>query len=319
MRFESLPLREANLAELAKVSYDARHDTVLSYKARTISEAAKRLNDIVSKGKECVVIEARDESKGTVGGFLELFMIIRGIAQTDWWQPVVSVTSREGKIARCLIEQAKSYARESGRDRIEAAFDMTTPNQRSLLRKYWRWYSSEGFQKASEEFRMRSLITETALHHRELPSGYSLVSAASVDKEEIRDCYLKSFSESMDRLILSMNAQQRRSTFDTCLDPSDVMDQEASLCIQRDRQVVAFVLVGTERAESLIELLGVDPEFRRLGLGGTILAESMYALLHKGTREVDIEVDVKNTPALRLYRKMGFAPLYRQAYYYTNL
>jgi len=55
--------------------------------------------------------------------------------------------------------------------------------------------------------------------------------------------------------------------------------------------------------------LGIVPEYRRRGLSRTLLLHALHALHGRLATRVVLAVDDRNTPALRLYEKSGFAKL----------
>jgi len=65
--------------------------------------------------------------------------------------------------------------------------------------------------------------------------------------------------------------------------------------------------------------IAVDPGYRRRGIGESLLKHAMRALKEKyrGT-EVFLEVRVSNTPAIRLYEKLGFKRVKRLIGYYSD-
>ena len=319
MKTEIQPLGDANLAELAKVNYEARHDSVLSDRAPSVPRIEKALRDVVTRDSNNIAIQARDDSSGALRGWLNLYTGIPGMVFAGRWYPVVLQGKEQRLTARRLIQEAESYTRGIGRGRLEIQFDGITPKHRPLLRKYEKWYSSEGFLKASEEFYMRAKLAETALEDHEIPQGFTLHPLTTVGNEEIRDCFLRAFRDSKDRLFVSMRAEEQETTFETCFKRSESVLEEDSYCIRKEGQVVAFVLVEKDGDKYLVEWLGVHPEYRRIGLGGASLAQSLRALSRRGVDSVGIETDVKNTPAIGLYKRIGFVPVTRQAYYYLNL
>ena len=60
------------------------------------------------------------------------------------------------------------------------------------------------------------------------------------------------------------------------------------------------------RWQGVIGSIGLAPEFRGRGISKPILAAGMQYLLSAGADYVRLEVDGSNTPAIRLYRSIGF-------------
>ncbi|MGC8606960.1 MAG: ribosomal protein S18-alanine N-acetyltransferase [Vulcanisaeta sp.] len=52
--------------------------------------------------------------------------------------------------------------------------------------------------------------------------------------------------------------------------------------------------------------VGVLRNYRRMGIGNTLMCQSICSMAEKGIDHVILEVRVSNTPAITLYRKLGF-------------
>jgi len=70
--------------------------------------------------------------------------------------------------------------------------------------------------------------------------------------------------------------------------------------------------------EGHVTNIAVHPDFRRRGLGAKLLEELIRAAAERDIKGVTLEVRPSNTPALRLYRKMGFVPNGIRKGYYTD-
>ncbi|MFO7965799.1 MAG: GNAT family N-acetyltransferase [Desulfobacterales bacterium] len=55
-----------------------------------------------------------------------------------------------------------------------------------------------------------------------------------------------------------------------------------------------------------IHMIGVNPAYRGGGLGKATLQAGLCRLKHQGVHAVELTTDSSNTPAVRLYRSMGF-------------
>jgi len=66
---------------------------------------------------------------------------------------------------------------------------------------------------------------------------------------------------------------------------------------------------------SMITTIGVDPEYRRRGVGSELLARS-EALLPEGSIRLTVRAD--NPAAIRLYEKFGYAFFSKVARYYRD-
>ena len=53
-------------------------------------------------------------------------------------------------------------------------------------------------------------------------------------------------------------------------------------------------------------MTGVSPKYRGLGLGKLVVQLGIEYLFRKGANSIELEVDSANTPALTLYKNLGF-------------
>tara|TARA_B100000700_G_C15050502_1_gene860032 strand:+ start:244 stop:1158 length:915 start_codon:yes stop_codon:yes gene_type:complete len=60
-----------------------------------------------------------------------------------------------------------------------------------------------------------------------------------------------------------------------------------------------------------IEMTGVRPEFRRKGLGKTIIEVCCNQLIQKSVKSIELDVDSNNTAAIKVYKSLGFAEVSR--------
>lgn len=73
---------------------------------------------------------------------------------------------------------------------------------------------------------------------------------------------------------------------------------------------VAGYLAGSrlQNGRASVALFCVSPEFRGRGVGSSLLSRFMTSARFSGCREIQLEVRVENTDAIRFYRKRGFVP-----------
>ncbi|HEU16076.1 MAG TPA: ribosomal-protein-alanine N-acetyltransferase [Nitrososphaeria archaeon] len=86
------------------------------------------------------------------------------------------------------------------------------------------------------------------------------------------------------------------------------------------RVEIGFPLVGRAPLvkKGHVISIAVAPEHRRKGVGMALMVEGMNALRSRGCSEVYLEVRVGNTPAISLYRKLGFRVSRRIPGYYRD-
>jgi predicted GNAT family acetyltransferase len=81
---------------------------------------------------------------------------------------------------------------------------------------------------------------------------------------------------------------------------------EASFVIEIDAILASASLVSLFRGAPLIAHIMTHPSYKRRGLGAAALLSSAHALREQGWNLLSLYVTDSNTPALALYRKLGF-------------
>ncbi|MEM0120642.1 MAG: ribosomal protein S18-alanine N-acetyltransferase [Thermoprotei archaeon] len=82
--------------------------------------------------------------------------------------------------------------------------------------------------------------------------------------------------------------------------------------------VVAYILALAVRPEIHVLSVAVHPEWRRKGLGKTLLQEVIQEACRLGATRIVLEVDVENTGAQLLYTSLGFRSGGTLKHYYPN-
>ncbi|HLY29852.1 MAG TPA: GNAT family N-acetyltransferase, partial [Ktedonobacterales bacterium] len=69
--------------------------------------------------------------------------------------------------------------------------------------------------------------------------------------------------------------------------------------------------VADQRGELLIGdvgVMGVSPAFQRRGIGRALLLTAMQRTQQRGAKLLVLETENEDSPAMRLYRSLGFQP-----------
>jgi ribosomal-protein-alanine N-acetyltransferase len=84
-------------------------------------------------------------------------------------------------------------------------------------------------------------------------------------------------------------------------------------------EVIGFSIFWAVVDEAHILSFAVHPDYRRRGIGRTMMEGVLDAAKRLGLRTATLEVRVSNTSAIRLYEKMGFRiAAIRRAFYQDN-
>lgn len=85
-----------------------------------------------------------------------------------------------------------------------------------------------------------------------------------------------------------------------------------------ERQLSGFAMMHFGDENAHLNLLAVEPEFRRRGIGRELLAWLDESCLVAGIRRVSLEVRANNQSAIRFYENLGYARGEKIARYYCG-
>ena len=86
-----------------------------------------------------------------------------------------------------------------------------------------------------------------------------------------------------------------------------------------DSTLIGFCFSHSVKDESEIITFGIHPSFQKKTLGSSLLHYHLEELKKKNSMfSISLEVNEKNTPALKLYTKFGFVPVGKRKDYYAS-
>jgi ribosomal-protein-alanine N-acetyltransferase len=84
------------------------------------------------------------------------------------------------------------------------------------------------------------------------------------------------------------------------------------------KRIIGYIIFWKVFEDVQINNIAVHPDYRRLGIGRTVLEGVIGQMRKEGVKNITLEVRPSNTAALTLYKKLGFKPLSIRRGYYTN-
>lgn len=85
-----------------------------------------------------------------------------------------------------------------------------------------------------------------------------------------------------------------------------------------DKKIIGYVICWHIQDEIQISNIAVHPDFRRMGIGESVLRQVLSRQKKEGAKFVSLEVRPSNMAAIRLYNKLGFDILGIRKNYYRN-
>jgi RimJ/RimL family protein N-acetyltransferase len=138
-----------------------------------------------------------------------------------------------------------------------------------------------------------------------VPNQTTLVAevVSPANREVFSDVLLNSYTESKDFPELNGHREARR-----ILESYVHTDPWPWLLFRENGHPAGVVVLGPGSVNSTAELnyMGLVPLFRGRGLGAELLARAHQEAQRLGAQRLEVQVDERNHPALRLYQRAGF-------------
>lgn len=84
-----------------------------------------------------------------------------------------------------------------------------------------------------------------------------------------------------------------------------------------EKKIIGYIIFWHIKEGVQISNIAIHPDFRRMGIGETVLRQVMDQVRRKGEKFVTLEVRPSNRAALSLYQKLGFEILAIMKDYYS--
>lgn len=163
-----------------------------------------------------------------------------------------------------------------------------------------------------KRFRMEIGLTQLGSGEPALPAGFAFVPWQTSLLERHAAAKYESFRAELDADIFPSLGELSgcRSLMSDIVQRVTFVPQATWLVQCRDRGLVedCATIQGVIQPGrwGAIQNVGVAPEYRGLGLGRALVLRSLHGFREAGVSCVYLEVTARNTPAVALYRSIGF-------------
>ena len=275
------PQDRAAVLELSRHALQKPQEQVGNPLWTTAEELESELSDWDVPPEETLFV---DEVDGEIVGFAGI-EISPGFDHADLFGPLVAPSHRGQKLGTMLLEAAIERAENRSARRVVAAVGARNATGRILLER--AGFAATG--SATAVFRL------SEADHRRVPYGppdLAVRAGAPADLEATMRLYRECFPD----------GAFPESAWVTGLEQGAVYLGETG--------GEARAIVNIDAADRWIYHLGVTASERDQGIGGYVLSRALgdYWSTHPG-ETLGLSVAADNLPALRLYRRQGFAPL----------
>jgi ribosomal protein S18 acetylase RimI-like enzyme len=290
---------ELDFQEAAAVMYAARHAELQGRKS--IESLVKQFLNWKYISPPVVVCARSDE---TLVGWVMLHITNPRVVELNpgpfGGHPLVVPGPNSERVKADLITEALTYATVQGFEKIDLTIEQEEGDE---LHRACSMYEAQGFRPFY--FCMKCSLSEHQGSGVNTPAGIEICQVRKVEEDDLYHCYCDAFSGGEARFFHDQSEDERWEFFKE-LSPYDVMDEECSLVLMKDQQVIGFtyVLQYGGKDNSHLNLICIHPDVQGQGFGKTLLQLTMKKAAQQcKTMTLYTEAD---TSARALYHRCGF-------------
>ena len=208
-------------------------------------------------------------------------------------------------IAHAIINEMVKLAMEENQNAIYVAFSRVNDKCQRSFEKHYQWYAQFDFHEIHQEYFMTRTLDDIETKGIEIPDGFDVSSIDDWDYDDLCNVYIETFSQSNDRFFKLRTIENRRKRFLGILESEHTL-KDASFVISEKDEIAGFSLVTDHFPPAHLGPFGVLPKYRGMKLGKNLALLSMKTVAELGHKAISLEVDTENSPALNLYKSVGF-------------
>jgi ribosomal protein S18 acetylase RimI-like enzyme len=227
------------------------------------------------------------------------------IGEISRWHPYVVNTPERDSVAESLLQEVIKYAKANGMNRLEISFGEISDDVVEAYKVRQSWLKALDWSLVEDTYYMEKEPCQE-IPEITIPNSLKLEPLLENDNDSIYTCHHAAFLTSEAREFYDLSESERRQTFDKLYDRTQPINEQASLILKKDDDIVGILLVISREDEEYISVVAVHPDHRGQGLAKVLLTIGINRIREQGIGNISIGVDVVNTPAVSLYRKFGF-------------
>ncbi|MHA1943447.1 MAG: GNAT family N-acetyltransferase [Candidatus Thorarchaeota archaeon] len=304
--------KDLDVRALAEITTEVRRKEGLGdYTVDQVEEYLRNMNERFPIEIALLAIDGEQ-----ILGWLGIERATEQIGEIRRWHPFVIQKTNQDDVARKLISEINIYGEKSGMTRMEIRFGGIDENSLATYEKRCSWFDLEGWIESDDTNFMAVNPVNVKLEEPTNEDGFKFRPLLEVDNETLFDCYNETFTTGLATWIHDMSEEEIRQDFEKSFDRSQNINEQASFVVEKDGEIVGFVLVKTRSdEEEHVESIGVHPSVRGKELGKLILWRVTQILVSQNANNLTLGFDPVNSPAVKLYDKFGFELVSRTASY----
>ena len=316
MDIRVLPWKDVNSEELAQFSIQVRRQEGLAPESMTIDTILNAINWWMARNDSMPILAYVNNR---LAGWLVFFSFLPTVATIGRWHPIVAPSPHKDEIAQQLLKASIDLAKSRNYTRLEAEVTGITPENEYGYEQNKKWYEAEGLSLSSEESRLERDLTQQPLPEPRFASDFQICPISDFTNDELQTPFFEMFDNSKDRFWLDQTPDQRKECFTFWFDRERPFVDEATGVLLNNNEIIGLTVVRPIQEVGMLGPIAILPQFRRQGLGRALMAYSFHGALKSGITLIQLEFDITNEPALRLYTELGFTHVHRLAIFATSL
>ncbi|NPD89648.1 MAG: GNAT family N-acetyltransferase [Asgard group archaeon] len=215
--------------------------------------------------------------------------------------PIIFSDSNKELIALELIQSCIKCANMKNVENVRI-FTIESEERRPRYQELKQYFLQAGMKQTHTVLCMKNQLTPDIIRDVSINYDYHVESMNLQDRQLLMDCYMEIFAESYDNFTNSLDSKEYKVWNFTL----DAKMTEDSRVIKKDKEIIAISRVVDYGDFMELGPIGVLPDHRGKGLGNVLMEECLASLLEQDKTNTYLEVDISNTPAIKLYDKYGF-------------
>ena len=292
---------EVSLEEIASLAVESRYSIGLTDAEESIEDYINKLHQSNEREKFDWIIMVHE--KGELQGWAAIWKMDIGTLRVSNWHPYIK--DERSEIALAIIDKMVNLAIEQNQNAIYVAFSRVNGKCQRSFERHYRWYAQYDFHEIHQEYFMTRALDDIETKEIDIPDGFDISSIDEWNYEDLCKVYIETFYKSNDRFFKLRTLENRRKRFLGILKSEHIL-KDASYVISKRDEIAGFSLVTEHFPPAHLGPFGVLPKYRGMKLGRNLALLSMKSVAELGHRIVSLEVDTENSPALNLYKNVGF-------------
>jgi dTDP-4-amino-4,6-dideoxy-D-galactose acyltransferase len=210
----------------------------------------------------------------------------------------------ENQLVRCI-----EWAKINNIDCVYYLIDSSDISYVNIAERY-------GFNFIDFRITLDSKISDYSMVTSKTISSHNIRTATSNDLDKVKS--LARFNHTDSRFFKDSRFDKviSEKLFELWIDRNSSSESAIILVSEIDLVVSGYIAISFQNNIGVIELIGVNPKFRGLGIGVNLISSSLDWFRNNNINTVNVVTQGTNIPALRMYHKCGFAPIQSKSWYH---